>query len=114
MTPWPVRYHNGMTSEAKNDLPFVACPLCGAPYGDADRTHMATHHGAAWFHAVCGVCSRAVFFSFAQNGIHAVTAGILTDCSREDLGRLVPGEKVTVDDVIAVHDVLARVGKLEG
>ncbi len=66
--------------------------------GEQGETHL--------LHVQCRKCQHSILALVLVNQVGASSVGLLTDLSYEDVLRVKVGSHVSVDDVIAVHEML--------
>lgn len=91
----------------ESGLPLVACPFCGHSYGGATKVLVDKKGKEETVHVTCIHCRRAMVLAIERTPTRLRSAGILTDCSARDFERFSHGQKVTLDDVLKVHQHLA-------
>lgn len=93
---------------ADTSLPLVACPFCGHAYGNAAKVFIDKRGNEETVHSTCVHCLRAMALVIERTPTRLRSAGVLTDCSAGDFRRFFRGQKVTLDDVLRVHQVLQK------
>lgn len=82
------------------------CPYCEISYETSAVKVLERKRRRVSLHVTCAKCKRAMLLSVTRGGSGMTCAGIFTDCIFEDAKRFHASEKVTPDDVLAVHQVL--------
>lgn len=59
-------------------------------------------------HVTCLDCGRALVLATVRSATRVRSVGVLTDCNARDYARFCKGHRVTIDDVLAVHERLQR------
>lgn len=100
-------YFDRMQQE-ESGLPLMVCPFCGSSYVGAPRSIVERRGNAETVHVTCVTCRKAMVLAIERTPTRLKSAGIITDCSARDYERFYATGKVTLDDVIRVHQVLQR------
>lgn len=87
-------------------LPLLACPLCGAEYTPAARVVIEKGEHSEMLHLTCLSCRKAFVLMVERTPARLRSVGLMTDCSAGDYARFSKAEKVTLDDVLRVHEGL--------
>lgn len=66
----------------------------------ADKTEL--------IHLSCESCKKAFVLSIERSPSRLRSVGLLTDCSADDYTRFHKAHKVTLDDVLRVHEELRK------
>ncbi len=92
-------------SESEATSPITKCPYCKEVYASADVTQIESKERSSYVHSKCQKCKNAMMLHIRYKGGGIECAGFLTDWSAKDAKRFLHGEKITVDDVIEMHEV---------
>ena len=88
--------------------PISRCPFCSIPY-DAERVRTLTHADHRDIvHASCFGCQRAMLFAIERREEHVACVGLFTDCDAADARRFLEKPKISLDDVLRVHELLSE------
>lgn len=87
-------------------LPMPNCPFCGVPYGRDAKTVIAARGEVETLHLCCTECLRSLAVSCIRTVSKVRSIGLLTDCNSSDYARFFRGRRVSIDDVITVHERL--------
>lgn len=79
------------------------CPVCETRYNSTEARLLGEQAETHFLHVQCRKCKHAVLALVVVNQVGASSVGLLTDLSYDDLVRMKTGQKVSVDDVIEVH-----------
>lgn len=98
------------TTPAGNDSirPISFCPLCDTRYQAAQARVLAEEGETRLVHVTCRKCGGATLSLLMQSDAGASTVGMVTDLSHEDAVRFRRGRRVSTDDVIEAHELLAK------
>lgn len=89
-------------------IPMPDCPFCGVVYGASPRVIVDEGSYGEMVHITCLACHRALAMQ-VERSTHCVrSVGLLTDCNAEDYRHFMHSKRVTLDDVLAVHQGLSR------
>lgn len=89
-------------------LPVPNCPFCGAVYDAASKTVIEEGAHDEVLHVTCLRCARSLVLAVARSAARVRSVGVLTDCNAHDYARFRKGHRVTLDDVLAVHEHLQK------
>lgn len=90
----------------ESGLPLMACPFCGSSYAGAARSVVEKRGNEEVVHVTCLTCRKAMVLAIERTQTRLKSAGIITDCSARDYQRFSKAARVTLDDVIHVHQML--------
>ncbi|HWQ60232.1 MAG TPA: hypothetical protein VN420_03720 [Candidatus Fimivivens sp.] len=95
-----------MKHSLENLKPLIRCPVCQKKYDPGKVILLSEDDRKTVLHIACEACgiSSLVFVSLGKMG--AVSFGILTDLSREEIREYYGSEPVSIDDTLAVHRFL--------
>jgi hypothetical protein len=89
-------------------IPMPDCPFCGVFYGASPRVIIDEDKFGEMVHITCLACHRAMAMQVERN-VHCVKSiGLFTDCNARDYKHFLHSKRVTLDDVLAVHEGLHR------
>lgn len=82
------------------------CPLCEAEFNPMEARVLGENGETHLLHVRCKNCGNALLalVLVTKSGVSSV--GLVTDLSYDDVMKFQAGQKVSVDDVLAVHDSL--------
>lgn len=87
--------------------PLSKCPFCSLPYdGERVRT-LKSADRREFIHASCFGCRRAMLFAVERTGENLSCVGIFTDCDAADAQRFLEKPRISLDDVLRVHELLS-------
>lgn len=89
-------------------LPVPNCPFCGVTYAAESKTVIEKGAHDEVLHVTCLGCARALVLAVARSAARVRSVGVLTDCNAQDYVRFRKGHRVTLDDVLAVHERLQK------
>ncbi len=89
-------------------LPLLSCPFCGAEYATAARVTIRDAQREALVHVTCAGCRKAMVMAIERTETRLRSVGVMTDCSANDYRRFSHGHRVSLDDVLRVHEGLRR------
>ena len=88
--------------------PISRCPFCSIPY-DPERVQTISHMNQRdVVHATCLSCQRAMVFAIERREEHVACVGLFTDCDADDARRFLERPKISLDDVLRVHELLSQ------
>lgn len=87
-------------------LPLLACPLCAAEYTPAARTVIEKRAQGETLHLTCPSCQKAFVLAVERTPGRLKSVGLMTDCSAADYALFHRAGRVTLDDVLRVHEGL--------
>lgn len=88
--------------------PVSRCPFCSLPY-DAPRVRLIlSKDDRDLIHATCYGCHRAMMFSVERKEEHVSCVGLFTDCDAQDAMRFLGKPKISLDDVLRIHELLSE------
>ena len=82
------------------------CPTCQTAYPCSNVRLIKQKEAQTLFHLTCGQCHQAMLFCIQRRKDGVMCSGIMTDCSFDDAQRFHTQERVSIGDVIAVHETL--------
>lgn len=82
------------------------CPVCETRYNPMEARLLGEQGETHLLHVQCRKCQHSILALVLVNQVGASSVGLLTDLSYEDVLRVKVGSHVSVDDVIAVHEML--------
>ncbi len=84
------------------------CPLCESSYNPMEARVLGEKEDGHLLHIRCKKCWNSILALVLVSNVGVSSVGLVTDLTFEDVVRFreAPSE-VTVDDVIAVHEMLA-------
>ncbi len=88
--------------------PISKCPFCSLPYDGERVRRLSQSKGAEILHASCFGCRRAMLFAVERRDEHVACVGVFTDCDATDAKRFMEKPKITLDDVLRVHELLSE------
>lgn len=100
-------YSNSMEIFAQG-LPVPNCPFCGEVYEAASKTVIEASAKDEVLHVTCLCCGRSLVLAIARSAAKVRSVGMLTDCNAHDYARFRKEHRVTLDDVLAVHERLQK------
>ena len=84
------------------------CPVCKTDYV-RDRAHVVdTCDDTELIHITCEVCSSSMHILLSGSPVGMSVLGMLTDLTVSDAKRVVKGDFVSEDDVLAFHAMLTH------
>ncbi len=89
-------------------VPMPDCPFCGVAYGAAPRVIVDEGSYGEMVHVTCLACGRALAMRVERSPQAVRSVGLLTDCNAEDYRHFWQAERVSLDDVLRVHEGLSR------
>lgn len=89
-------------------LPLLACPLCAAEYTPSTRVVIEKAEHRETLHLTCIACKKSFVLRVERTPARLKSVGLMTDCSAEDYALFHRANKVTLDDVLRVHEGLQR------
>lgn len=89
-------------------LPLWSCPLCGTPYTAAARVVIEKGEHEELAHLTCLSCKKAFVLSVERSPARLRSVGLMTDCSALDFQHFHKAHRVTLDDVLRVHEGLRK------
>lgn len=89
-------------------LPIPNCPFCGVAFAAAGQTQIEHVKGEEVVHVTCLSCARSLVLAIARTKSRVRSVGVLTDCNARDYARFRNGHRVSLNDVLAVHEGLQR------
>ena len=85
------------------------CPLCESHYNPMEAKILEQREDAHLIHVQCRRCRSSVIVLVAAASHGGFTSiGMVTDLTAEDVLRFRSAEKVTVDDVLNIHQFFAN------
>jgi hypothetical protein len=90
--------------DPKLENPLTQCPYCQSPYETERINQIKAKKRSTFVHAKCRECQNAMMLHIRYRKEGLECAGILTDWSASDARRFLEGDKVSVDDVIEMHE----------
>lgn len=97
-----------MDHSLENLKPLIRCPVCQKKYEPEQVLLLSEEEGKLVFHLACEDCSVSsiIFLSLGRMG--AVSYGLLTDLTREEVKKFYGRAPVSVDETLEVHRFLKR------
>lgn len=89
------------------------CPLCDAEFNPMEAQILGEDGDAHLLHVRCRTCSNAILALVLVTKAGISSVGLVTDLSYEDVLKFRSGGRLSVDDVIAVHESLGNKEFLE-
>lgn len=89
-------------------MPLFSCPLCGTAYTPAARVVVEERGREETLHLTCRACEKAFVISVERSSARLRSVGLMTDCSAPDYQRFHKAQKVSMDDVLRVHEGLRK------
>lgn len=87
-------------------LPLISCPFCGNDYQAAARVIIDEGKKEELVHVTCIACRKAMVMAIERTATRLRSVGVLTDCNAKDYEHFSHGHRVTLDDVLRVHQGL--------
>lgn len=93
-----------------NDNPTLIthCPVCNLRYDPIEARILEEGDNAHLVFIKCRDCASAVLAVIVSNNMGISSIGLITDLSAEDVIRFKQRGKISVDDVIEVHQFLSK------
>lgn len=82
------------------------CPVCETRYNPMEARLLGERGEMHFLHVQCRKCQHSILALVLVNQVGASSVGLLTDLSYEDVLRVKMERSISVDDVIAVHEML--------
>ena len=82
------------------------CPVCETRYNPMEARLLGERGDTHLLHVQCRKCQHSILALVLVNQVGASSVGLLTDLSYEDVLRVKVERPISVDDVIAVHEML--------
>lgn len=89
-------------------LPLPSCPLCGSLYDPEGKVVIEKGERQELLHLTCVVCKKAFVLSVERSQARLRSVGLLTDCSAPDYKRFHRSGRVSLDDVLVIHEGLRK------
>lgn len=89
-------------------LPLHACPFCGHDYASAARVIITESKQGDVVHVTCLSCRKAMAMSIERTPTRVRSVGVMTDCNANDYKHFLRAHKITLDDVLRVHQGLRK------
>lgn len=91
---------------APKSLPLLDCPLCAAALNKPAIAILQQTTHKSVFHFCCQDCHQAMLFTVQQNRAGLSCAGIITDLTAVEAKSFLDSSKISINDVIQVHEAL--------
>jgi len=100
-----------LSSELWNEgLKLVSfCPVCETRYNPMEARLLGKQGETHFLHVRCRKCQHSILALVLVNQVGASSVGLLTDLSYEDVIRVKVARRISVDDVIDVHQMFETV-----
>jgi hypothetical protein len=85
------------------------CPVCETRYNPMEARVLGEQGETHLLHVQCRKCQHSILALVLVNHVGASSVGLLTDLSYEDVVRLRSARRVSVNDVIDVHEALGSI-----
>ena len=110
----PMPSSSSPTENWRSVLKFITqCPICSTPYRREQAQLFARQKRAHIVHMSCAQCSSYFVALVMEMGQGISSVGTISDLSFADLGRLEGAPSLTIDDVIAAHDIIKNIDFLK-
>lgn len=86
----------------------MSCPFCGRAYSAASRFVVSEENEDELIHVTCLGCRKSMVMAIERTETRLRSVGVMTDCNARDYKRFSHGHRVTMDDVLRVHQGLRR------
>ncbi|OGY45121.1 MAG: hypothetical protein A3J62_00940 [Candidatus Buchananbacteria bacterium RIFCSPHIGHO2_02_FULL_38_8] len=84
------------------------CPVCSNRYNPIEAKILAERDNAHLIYLQCLNCQTAILAVILANNLGLSSVGAITDLTSEDVLKFQESEAVSFDDVIEMHQILAR------
>ena len=105
---WTVGLYSDHMDLFAQALPIPNCPFCGVAYDAAGKVVIEESKVDDVMHMTCISCARSLVLAVSRSAARVRSVGVLTDCNAHDYARFRKGHRVTLDDVLAVHERLQK------
>ena len=82
------------------------CPVCETRYNPMEARMLGKQADAHLLYIQCRKCEHSILALVLVNHVGASSVGLLTDLAYEDILQFRSNQRVTVNDVIATHELL--------
>lgn len=84
------------------------CPVCDTSYNPMEARVIDERDDKHLMHIRCKKCAHAILALVLTSGMGVSSMGLLTDLTVDDVMKFRNAEAITVDDVIAFHQLLEK------
>ncbi len=96
-----------MTIQESDGLKYVShCTRCMTLFSKEDMQCVEKKDEKTILHVSCSVCRQNMIISFIKKEGSVLCAGTVTDLSYKNACDVLSAEKVSVDDVLLIHEAL--------
>lgn len=88
--------------------PLSRCPFCAVAYESGCLQSLLVKNIREIVHAFCPHCHRAMLFAIERRPERMSCIGLFTDCDAEDARRFLKKPKISLDDVLRIHELLSE------
>lgn len=110
-TPFMHEIHEGCGMDSNKPIQLIQeCPLCGKKYLPVNIRTVSESDSGTLLYFSCSNCLGGLVATVVDAPFGLIGSGLVTDLQFEEIKKFIRGDKVTEDDVLAVHTILGKKG----
>ncbi len=82
------------------------CSKCKSRFTKEELQYIGEENGGTILHISCGTCRQNMLVSTLKKDGGIICQGMITDLSLDDAKRMLKAGKVSIDDVLSIHEAL--------